>query len=74
MSEPEETYTGGEGLQCPYCLALDADAWEMGDGGEGCGETECGSCGKEFRWARHITVNYSGKPIPDKPPGSNEGG
>jgi len=53
-------------LECPYCHHKCRDAYELGDGGEGCGETECGSCEREFRWSRSITVHYRGIPV-DEP-------
>jgi DNA-directed RNA polymerase subunit RPC12/RpoP len=57
----EDTYNNDQ-LECPYCHHKDRDAYELGDGGEGCGETECHRCGKEFRWVRTITVHYTGRP------------
>ena len=62
MSTPQETRSR-HGVTCPYCGHLDEDSYELGDGGEGCGETECGECGKPFAWVRSITVNYTGKPL-----------
>jgi len=61
MNKPEETYNH-EGVECPYCGCVDRDSWELGDGGEGCGETECGECEREFTWARSISVSYKGIP------------
>jgi len=55
----EETY--GDTLKCPYCGHPRRDSEELGDGGEGGGETECGSCEREFRWSRTLTVRYYGK-------------
>lgn len=62
MNKPEETYNR-EGVICPYCGYLDRDSWELGDGGEGCGETECGQCEKEFTWSRSFSVTYRGIPL-----------
>jgi hypothetical protein len=59
----KETTNEAENVRCPYCLELQSDSWELGDGEEGCGETECEDCGKEFRWAREISINYKGKPL-----------
>ena len=56
---PETTYEDTE-VRCPYCLALQSNSWELGDGGEGCGEMECGKCEKEFIWARQLRVTYKG--------------
>ena len=58
---PEETFDR-DGVVCPYCGHKYRDSWELGDGGEGCGETECGSCDREFIWVRHISVSYTGRP------------
>jgi hypothetical protein len=62
MEEPEETYEQSK-VRCPYCLELLSDSWELGDGGEGCGEIECGHCEREFVWSRSFTVIYKGIPI-----------
>ena len=56
----EATY--GSHLKCPHCGYEDPDSWELGDGGEGDGETECGRCGKPILWSRHVSVSYTGKP------------
>lgn len=61
MNKPEITYEDSE-VRCPYCLELQSDSWEFGDGGEGCGETDCENCEKEFTWARQISVTYKGIP------------
>lgn len=50
-------------LECPYCHHIDQDSWELGDGGEGCGETECGKCEREFKWSRSFSVSFIGRPI-----------
>ena len=55
-----DTYNS-EGVECPFCGHIDKDSWELGDGGEGTGEIECGDCEKTFTWERHISVSYSGK-------------
>jgi DNA-directed RNA polymerase subunit RPC12/RpoP len=59
---PETTYES-ENVKCPYCGEFQGDSWELGDGGEGCGEMECGSCEKEFAWAREFMVTYKGIPL-----------
>ncbi len=56
----ENTYND-KGVECPYCGHIDKDSWELGDGGEGCGETECGECEKTIIWVRNISVSYEGK-------------
>jgi transcription elongation factor Elf1 len=60
-AEPEET-SSEEGLICPYCGQTDLDAWELQNGSE-CGETDCGSCGREFRWSTYTSITYYGKPM-----------
>ena len=62
MSEPEETSSSYHVI-CPYCRKPQRDSWELGDGGEGCGEMECGHCEKSFLWSREVQVTYAGKPI-----------
>ena len=47
---------------CPYCGYADQDSWELGDGGEGSFETDCGECGLEYIVERHVSVSYSSKP------------
>ncbi len=59
---PEETYMH-DATQCPYCGRIDRDAYELGHGGEGCGETTCGSCEKDFLWQRTVSVSYTCKPV-----------
>ena len=44
---------------CPYCGHKNRDSWELGDGGEECGEDECGECGEEYRWSRLVSISYS---------------
>lgn len=46
-------------VTCPYCGHENSDSWELsgGDGEEF--ETECGSCEKEFTYARNIEITYS---------------
>lgn len=49
---------------CPYCGHENLDSWELGDRGDDeCGEDECGKCGKEYTWTRHVTVDYSTKKL-----------
>jgi hypothetical protein len=63
---PEETHDH-EGVICPYCGYKDRDSWELGDdGGEGSGETDCGSCERTFIWSRHISISYTGKPMKEE--------
>lgn len=57
----DKTTYSTEGVVCPYCGHEDRDSWELGDGGEGCGETECGECEREFVWVRTLSVSYSGR-------------
>ena len=58
----DETYNS-EGVECPFCGYIDKDSWELGDGGEGCGEIECPDCEKTFLWERTISVNYTGRKL-----------
>ena len=57
-----ETYND-DGLECPSCGKVDTDAWELGDGFEGCGETECGYCDKPIKWERIVSVAYKGSVV-----------
>ncbi len=57
MAEVESWYTSE--AVCPYCGHIDRDSWELGNGAEGCGVSECGECGKEYSYQRHISVSYS---------------
>jgi len=50
-------------VQWPYCGHEQGDSWELGRGGEGDGETECGECFKTFRWSRTLSVSYESTPI-----------
>lgn len=44
---------------CPFCGHVDYDSYELGgDDGEG-GIVECGYCGKQYRYVRHIDISYS---------------
>jgi len=58
----DETYNS-EGVECPFCGWVNRDSWELGDGGEGCGEIECGECEKTFVWERCVSVNYTGRKL-----------
>jgi len=58
----EET-SNNYGVQCPFCGHVNRDSRELGDGGEGCGETECGKCEKPFLWIRRISVTYYGREL-----------
>jgi len=60
-AEPEET-ADERGLVCPYCGTLDRDAGEL-IGDSECGETECGTCEREFRWSTFTQTTYFGYPI-----------
>jgi hypothetical protein len=64
---PETTYESSD-VRCPYCLELQSDSWELGDGGEGCDTMECGHCEKEFTWARSFIVTYEGIPLANAEP------
>lgn len=65
MSDDQYTYNH-DFVECPYCHYEDRDSWELGDGGEGCGTTECGHCEREFQWSRTFTINYKGSPLKEK--------
>ncbi len=64
--EDWESETYSDEVTCPYCGYQMRDSWELGDGGEGCGETECGQCEREFMWSRTFHVRYSGKKLKNK--------
>ena len=66
INETSDCTYNDDGVECPYCGYVDKDSWELGDGGEGCGDTECGECEKPILWARRISVSYTGKPKPIK--------
>lgn len=55
-----DTYNS-QGVECPFCGHVSNYSYELGDGGEGCGETDCGRCEKTFIWERVINVNYIGR-------------
>jgi hypothetical protein len=59
--KPETTYES-ENIRCPYCLAMQSDSWELGDGGEECDTTECWKCEKNFTWSRTFIITYKGIP------------
>ncbi|RJE88611.1 hypothetical protein D3P07_11490 [Paenibacillus sp. 1011MAR3C5] len=62
--EPVELNEEGEEIDyssdftCPYCGAVNHDAWELSDEGE----TQCGSCSSEIEYERVITIEYNIKP------------
>lgn len=52
---------------CPNCGHEDRDPYALGDSGV----TECGGCGAEYHYQRHISVSYSAQlvhPAPDPKP------
>jgi len=61
--DPEFEYTYTDMIICPYCGHKDRDSWEWGDGEEGDGDTECGSCDLEFSVSRHVSIHYSSRKI-----------
>jgi hypothetical protein len=63
MAEIDHEYT--EFIVCPYCGYSHPESYEFGDGGEGDGQDECESCGKEFRWSRMVSISYSTRKITD---------
>lgn len=52
-------------IVCPYCEHEDNNSWETAENMcDGDFETkECGTCGKEFEFTRHVTVQYSSEKI-----------
>jgi hypothetical protein len=48
---------------CPHCGYEDKDSWEIGDGGEGDFEVDCGHCDKPFLCSRQVSVYYSTKKV-----------
>ena len=63
-----ETTSESSDVRCPYCLELQSDSWEFGDGGEGCDTMECGHCEKEFTWERSFIITYKGTPLANAEP------
>jgi len=55
--EPEEKEYGD--FECPYCGSIDDGAFELEDRGE----TQCGNCNSELSFERHVTVEYTVKPV-----------
>ena len=53
-------------LVCPYCGYEDRDSWEVYPGEEDLEVCECGSCGKEFRAWRNISITYSTEKLDDE--------
>lgn len=48
-------------LKCPYCLEEGSDSWEvLRDGGNESGTTDCGECGKEYKYGTEITYRDGG--------------
>lgn len=61
MSVPDELdCSHADELVCPYCGHVDYDCWELTAEDD---ETYCGSCGRTFRYSRHVSVTYSSHPI-----------
>lgn len=56
--EPNETNYESE-FVCPFCKAVNHDAWELGDEGE----HQCGSCSSTMKYVREIEVTYSIEPV-----------
>jgi hypothetical protein len=46
-------------LICPYCGYEHTDSWEIQSGSEDLDNVECGSCEREFKASRYISVTYS---------------
>ena len=53
-------------LVCPYCGYEDRDSWEVCPNDEDLDVCECGSCGKEFRAWRNISITYSTEKLDDE--------
>ena len=60
MSQPREHNFTKE-MVCPYCHKEQSDSWEV-ESNDYDGATDCGFCGEEFQWFRHIAVDYSTAP------------
>lgn len=57
---PERDCEYADQLVCPYCGNVDRDCWELTAEDD---DTWCGSCGRQFRYSRHISITYSSHPI-----------
>lgn len=63
----QEVNVFGEGTEfefereaiCPYCGSEQMDSWELSGDDGGLEETDCGTCGKDFEYVRHIDITYS---------------
>jgi len=55
MAEEFDTEYTDE-MVCPHCGHEQMDSWEHHDDD---GATECGECGEEFDYSRHVSVSYS---------------
>lgn len=66
MNELDTSYT--DNPVCPYCGAVDMDAWEinLGPGLEGDGESSCGSCEKTFFISRMVSISYTTKKLDEQ--------
>jgi len=51
-----------ENIVCPHCKYEDTDSWES-QADEG--YEDCGECGQEFWYSRHVQITYSTS-IPEK--------
>lgn len=52
----EDECWGRDNAVCPYCGEENEDSWELDERG---GDTECGSCGKEYHYERDVSITYT---------------
>jgi hypothetical protein len=66
MSAPEFDTMRTHNAVCPYCGYEERDSWEinLGDFGEGDGETTCGSCSRDYFVSRICNISYTTKAKP----------
>ena len=61
MSTPTEYECWGtHEMVCPYCGEEQSDSWEYSRDD---GTVECGSCSRQFRYTRNVSVDYTTHPI-----------
>ena len=44
---------------CPYCGYVGRDSWELFGPDDEDNDAQCGSCGKEYRVSRNVSVTYT---------------
>ncbi|MFW5438892.1 hypothetical protein [Paenibacillus apiarius] len=57
-SDPEEEYD--DDFKCPYCGAINHDAWELSSDDD---TVKCGSCMSEIEYERNVEITYTVTPV-----------